>query len=113
MRRAMVYSLFWCLVAGLCAFAAGRLLQNDDLKDGLIHTLMFPLFLITRAVSGMVDVLGPAGGAEPASHYLSQGWVVTLATLSFVLYWLVVALTIFLTRSLWKRAAKKRELAVG
>ncbi len=98
----MALALAWCLLSGVLAVLAQVLLEEGYLKETSTSMLLFPLLLISRAVSGLVDMIGPANLVEPASQSLSRAQTLSLAILSLVLYWAVVVFVISASKSLWR-----------
>lgn len=59
-------------------------------SEGFAYIITWPLFVITRAITGLVDLVGGDGRQEPFSHYLAPGSIRFLAGVSFLLYFGIV-----------------------
>jgi hypothetical protein len=48
-----------------------HVLPPEGQGESLRRVILSPLLLVARCLMRLVDIMGPAGLAEPASHYLA------------------------------------------
>jgi hypothetical protein len=98
----MVLAAVWCAGASAVAFAVACFLP-EPLGSNAVISILFPLFLITAAVTQIdYSLRGPEamGEFQPA-----------LVGLSVLLYWSVLTLCIFIVRRTWGVPRLRRDSA--
>ena len=103
-RHSMVFAVIWCVGASAVAFAVARCLP-EPLGSNALTAILFPLFLITAAVTQIDYSLR---GAEAMRDVQPA-----LVGLSVLLYWSVLTLCIFIVRGAWAGVRRLRRDSAG
>lgn len=103
--KALAVAIGCCALMFLVAVGIKLLPLSDQLQETLIAAVLWPLSLMTRSLSFLVDTFGPKGRAEPASAYLPAWGIRSMVALSVVL---LVALFFGVARVILERVDRKR-----
>jgi len=88
--RALAVAISCCALVFLLPPLVQQLPISEGLKEDLVTVIRYPLLLIMRGLTWIVDSLGdsfgPSGRMEPASQYLGPWTVRSLVVLSIALF---------------------------
>jgi hypothetical protein len=85
-RRAAWLAGGWLCAVVVAVVGVVNLLPDGISRDNITFALLQPQPIIATGLERIVNLIGPKGRPEPASHYLSHSVLVSLGGLSILLY---------------------------
>lgn len=106
--KAVVIAALYCSLALALPHVMTWLGVSEGARSLAITVVCYPLLLVMRTVTWIVDTLGPQGRPERASHYLDPWAAYSLIAVSVALCALFISVVVFSGLTWRERRAREQ-----